>query len=1135
MFYLITAAYILFLVLWRPQPISLKAKPQGYWENIKSVKATLILGVILSITFLLTSGFGFEKTSNNFAILGTSKEAFLKLNAYFQIVTSNFIHINLLHLVSNLAAILYLSNYERRVGSGRYIVVFILSGIFGFLAGMPFTDSSAAGASAGIFGLAAAHFTDHRNLSKKEWLYSILAFAFISIILSLPDKSSESEGYRIHHWGHFFGAVGGIIFCRLFPIPETDGEIRKRKKFRIAVAIAIPTFVVLSLIPFVMQMASYGKKTQDCASLYSDKKYEEAFEFCSKAIGPVAEGMTAHMYLTGNGVTQDKKKAFEITKNLAFRGDVNAQYTVAYMYYRGDGVTKNHKRAYKWGKLAAEQNHVKAQLLLSEMSVLGRGVGIDYKNAYMWLKLAENIILQGKSLFEPDVDMKKVKADISERLLSLGKKLTSEQLVDANKNIKEWKPSYKEEDLAALYKEEMSGKSDNKEEEPELSDSPEMAQLCKYYYSRKNYEEAIGKCEESSDQNAQKLTAVMYATGQGVEKNSEKAVEVINRSGNGDKITAFYDFVGTMYYYDEDRDGVKKDHEEAIKWYRRAAEAGDVKNQMRLAVWHYKGLFTAKKDFEESFKWAKMAAKQEHPQAQAMMVVFYGSGTGGVFKDDFHSTWWLKKLVESVKLSNTDKRYTDDEKKGALHWLRQFGLTECPHIIMKLAAMYTNGGWGVEPIPMEGFGWYYMLSNAGYADAKAQLGVLYFLGKDNKGKVDKKKAVELLTEAANDGSAFAQRQLGNFYNMGDGVKKDIEKSIEWSTKAAENGDSYAQQNLGYTYFQNKDYKNAFKWLLVATNQNVAQPQATIADMYSAGLGVEKDYVQSYMWRSLALENQGKVLDRPGKRDALPENVQKLLKQKIIDLTNNMSKEHVEIAKKIATAWKPNKNPNTAILSVDRLRGDEYFRARDYGNAIKAYSKAIEEKPNDAVSYNHRGLLYKVMEKYEEALADLNKAIELDSKYVRAYNNRGVIHRRMDNFDKAIADYDKAAELNPFDGRSYSNRGVLYGQLGDMQLEFASLQDGLTLAPENAILNYNMGNYYHALNPENKQVMEYYDNYLKYVEPDELDNKSQYLYFSKASNYFAKGKYDLAVQNYKKGMAYGNTEFRVYLALVSTRI
>ena len=77
------------------------------------------------------------------------------------------------------------------------------------------------GISGGVFGLAAAYFTDHEDLSIKEWIYAILFFAFLMIIFGLQSKYQSHQsielGFQVDHYGHILGAMGAIIYCRLKP------------------------------------------------------------------------------------------------------------------------------------------------------------------------------------------------------------------------------------------------------------------------------------------------------------------------------------------------------------------------------------------------------------------------------------------------------------------------------------------------------------------------------------------------------------------------------------------------------------------------------------------------------------------------------------------------------------------------------------------------------------------------------------------------------------------------------------------------------------------------------------------------------------------------------------------------------
>ena len=92
------------------------------------------------------------------------------------------------------------------------------------------------------------------------------------------------------------------------------------------------------------------------------------------------------------------------------------------------------------------------------------------------------------------------------------------------------------------------------------------------------------------------------------------------------------------------------------------------------------------------------------------------------------------------------------------------------------------------------------------------------------------------------------------------------------------------------------------------------------------------------------------------------------------------------------------------------------------NAIEHYSHAIELNPNNAPTYNNRGVAYRGKGDFDRAIEDYNKAIQLNTGYADAYNNRGVAYQSKDDFDRAIEDYNKAIDLNPNDADVYSNRG-----------------------------------------------------------------------------------------------------------------
>jgi len=68
---------------------------------------------------------------------------------------------------------------------------------------------------------------------------------------------------------------------------------------------------------------------------------------------------------------------------------------------------------------------------------------------------------------------------------------------------------------------------------------------------------------------------------------------------------------------------LKKDHEKAVKWYRKAAEQGESDAQYSLGNCYYNGE-GVKKDMEKAKKWHLKAARQGHKESKKSLKSNYG-------------------------------------------------------------------------------------------------------------------------------------------------------------------------------------------------------------------------------------------------------------------------------------------------------------------------------------------------------------------------------------------------------------------------------------------------------------------------------------------------------------------------------
>ena len=113
----------------------------------------------------------------------------------------------------------------------------------------------------------------------------------------------------------------------------------------------------------------------------------------------------------------------------------------------------------------------------------------------------------------------------------------------------------------------------------------------------------------------------------------------------------------------------------------------------------------------------------------------------------------------------------------------------------------------------------------------------------------------MFSQAARQGDAAAQYDVGFNCMEGNGTAKDEMEGARWYRKAAEQGYDAAQLNLGNCYQVGKGVEQnlteAVKWFHRSAMQGDAAGQFNLAMFYLNGVTVAKDYVIAYQWFNLA--------------------------------------------------------------------------------------------------------------------------------------------------------------------------------------------------------------------------------------------------------------------------------------------
>jgi tetratricopeptide (TPR) repeat protein len=135
-------------------------------------------------------------------------------------------------------------------------------------------------------------------------------------------------------------------------------------------------------------------------------------------------------------------------------------------------------------------------------------------------------------------------------------------------------------------------------------------------------------------------------------------------------------------------------------------------------------------------------------------------------------------------------------------------------------------------------------------------------------------------------------------------------------------------------------------------------------------------------------------------------------------------------------------------------GDVATARRDFAQAIKYYSEAIEKDSSLAAAFRHRATAHEKLAEYKYALADYNQAIARDGLNAGDYANRGSVEESLAQPVAAKADYLKAISMAPDYAPPYDGLASIY--LGERNFIAAINADdraiGLSPAFENAFVN-----------------------------------------------------------------------------------
>lgn len=157
------------------------------------------------------------------------------------------------------------------------------------------------------------------------------------------------------------------------------------------------------------------------------QNYQAAKEWLEKSAAqdyPGALGFLGVMYQNGLGVRQNHAEALDLLNRAASKGDTDAMASLGQMYSDGEGVERDYSKALEYLKPAANAGNWGAQYTLGAMYADGRGVPQDYVEAHKWFNILAAVGFE----------------QVVEARSRLAKRMTLEQIAEAQRLAREWKP-----------------------------------------------------------------------------------------------------------------------------------------------------------------------------------------------------------------------------------------------------------------------------------------------------------------------------------------------------------------------------------------------------------------------------------------------------------------------------------------------------------------------------------------------------------------------------------------------------------------------------------------------------------------------------------------------------------------------
>jgi len=209
---------------------------------VKPPKAifTILLVIINASIYIIVASYSALKGmdfNEGLYIFGAKLNLDIMSGQYWRFVTPIFLHASIMHLLVNCYSLYWIGSLtERLYGHFKFLVIYLLAGVFGNIISFMFSPNPGVGASGSIFGLLGAllYFgVENPRLFRGYFGHNIIITILINIIYGFTQPG-------IDNFAHLGGLLGGFLSAGIVKLRGTSSKWLKRPVF------IILTFIILA-------------------------------------------------------------------------------------------------------------------------------------------------------------------------------------------------------------------------------------------------------------------------------------------------------------------------------------------------------------------------------------------------------------------------------------------------------------------------------------------------------------------------------------------------------------------------------------------------------------------------------------------------------------------------------------------------------------------------------------------------------------------------------------------------------------------------------------------------------------------------------------------------------------------------